>query len=550
MYILRGTMTTFDGTKENTKKIKDGSFQNNEHLIQKCDIVVSNPPFSLFTEYMKMLLNSGKGFLILGPVRSGYALMQYFDNNQIHFGTARGMDFDTPSGEIKSLRNCGWFTNLDSDVEIKRNIRKLKDTDYFENNQDIIEIPAMYMPNLDKNGILHTSNGDYKKLPGGRRINKNQRIKLQRVNEKKTFVITERQERVLKEYLDKDVAMPMYNYLKDGKIFYHSDGHIFPNKNLVPLFIKYIIENLNDREYKQFCYRVRNNDNLKNIMHPRTDFFGRRFIDYIIIKNGEIYHLNKQEKKNFLEDSFRTFFNATEFAYWWDDFMKYLNTYKTNNEIKNSFHKNLPSNIVLQNPEVIKTTWLIHFTHKFEDALDVCQNGFKKGVPKDRIEDVAYTERFASDEKINGSYNFAYDTKEIDSCSFKANIPKDEWQFDNKFDQKAWERAIHYAVMFRSGGISANHITDSENQVIFNNKMARDFVLIRFEWNKDAVVNNKDNRSYLNPKGEKADKLVGNVVWQVLNKDLKVIYYNKSISKVIRWVKDNFDQYRKQLCWK
>lgn len=46
----------------------DGDFRSSEcvALLQEADVVVTNPPFSLFQEYLSQLLESGKRFLILG----------------------------------------------------------------------------------------------------------------------------------------------------------------------------------------------------------------------------------------------------------------------------------------------------------------------------------------------------------------------------------------------------------------------------------------------------------------------------------------------------
>lgn len=47
---------------------EDGDFRSNEcqELLNECDIVVSNPPFSLFSDYIQLLLKYEKKFLIIG----------------------------------------------------------------------------------------------------------------------------------------------------------------------------------------------------------------------------------------------------------------------------------------------------------------------------------------------------------------------------------------------------------------------------------------------------------------------------------------------------
>ena len=48
----------------------DGDFRNKEclALLEECDIVVTNPPFSKFREYMELLMQYQKKFLIIGNI--------------------------------------------------------------------------------------------------------------------------------------------------------------------------------------------------------------------------------------------------------------------------------------------------------------------------------------------------------------------------------------------------------------------------------------------------------------------------------------------------
>lgn len=60
---------TEDGWKEeNYVLIGNGDFRNTEtqKLFDECDIVVTNPPFSLFREFVDLLINKNKKFLIIG----------------------------------------------------------------------------------------------------------------------------------------------------------------------------------------------------------------------------------------------------------------------------------------------------------------------------------------------------------------------------------------------------------------------------------------------------------------------------------------------------
>jgi len=59
--------------KKNTiKKLKDGDFRSDEcvKLLKEADIVCTNPPFSLFREYVAQLIEYEKNFLIIGNVNA------------------------------------------------------------------------------------------------------------------------------------------------------------------------------------------------------------------------------------------------------------------------------------------------------------------------------------------------------------------------------------------------------------------------------------------------------------------------------------------------
>ena len=57
-------------SKKNTLSILqgDGDFRSKECIafLKECDIVVTNPPFSLFREYVAQLVEYGKKFIIIG----------------------------------------------------------------------------------------------------------------------------------------------------------------------------------------------------------------------------------------------------------------------------------------------------------------------------------------------------------------------------------------------------------------------------------------------------------------------------------------------------
>lgn len=112
----------------------DGDFRSEEclALMDEADIVVTNPPFSLFREYVGTLVEHGKGFILIGP-RNAIAYKELFplfmaDKMWLGYGFQNGNSYfaippenarEFASGVYDELtglvhfRNVTWFTNLD-----------------------------------------------------------------------------------------------------------------------------------------------------------------------------------------------------------------------------------------------------------------------------------------------------------------------------------------------------------------------------------------------------------------------------------------------------
>ena len=94
----------------------DGDFRSAEciEFLKEADIVVTNPPFSLFREYVAQLMEYDKKFLILGNMNA----VTYKDifplimQNKTWLGVSPSrMDFIKPCGAKNGVNAC-WFTNL------------------------------------------------------------------------------------------------------------------------------------------------------------------------------------------------------------------------------------------------------------------------------------------------------------------------------------------------------------------------------------------------------------------------------------------------------
>lgn len=111
----------------------DGDFRSKEciELLKQADIVVTNPPFSLFREYVAQLMEHDKKFIIMGNQNAitYKEIFHLIKENKIWLGNTSGsMAFKVPSyyeprisrywvdeqgQKWRSLGNIAWFTNLD-----------------------------------------------------------------------------------------------------------------------------------------------------------------------------------------------------------------------------------------------------------------------------------------------------------------------------------------------------------------------------------------------------------------------------------------------------
>ena len=108
----------------------NGSFDSSEsvELLKEADIVVTNPPFSLFREYLSLLDQYGKRFLIIGNTNAlKYKLtFKMFQEDRIRTGYTNfnvGMFFQVPDSyekfhhiengkKMARVSTSCWFTNL------------------------------------------------------------------------------------------------------------------------------------------------------------------------------------------------------------------------------------------------------------------------------------------------------------------------------------------------------------------------------------------------------------------------------------------------------
>lgn len=133
------------GTK--TDLLQNGDFRSDEcmEILKEADIIVSNPPFSLFREYIDILHRSNKKFLIVGN-KNAITYKDFFPlikNNEIWLGYNTLSEFDTPSGLTKKVNGLTrWFTNLD--IKKRHENLILWQRYYDDNGKPIKDIESKY----------------------------------------------------------------------------------------------------------------------------------------------------------------------------------------------------------------------------------------------------------------------------------------------------------------------------------------------------------------------------------------------------------------------
>src|SRR3989339_1967036 len=156
-YLLKHDKNTATPLKGN------GDFRSEEciKLLKEADIVVTNPPFSLFREYVAQLIEYKKRFLIIGNdnARTYKEIFKLLKENKIWCGYTRVKEFGQPDGTFKKFGNVGWYTNLDvkkrHEELILYKTHKGNKKDYPKyDNYNAIEVSRIKDIRLDYKGVM------------------------------------------------------------------------------------------------------------------------------------------------------------------------------------------------------------------------------------------------------------------------------------------------------------------------------------------------------------------------------------------------------------
>ena len=153
----------------------DGDFRSEECVkwLKKCDVVVTNPPFSLFRDFMAQLVRYGKKFLIIGN-KNAITYKEIFPlikDNKLWLGISAPKAYSTPLKEVENEKtqykengvvyqkfgNHGWFTNIEHS---KRNLpidlyKKYNPKEYPKyDNYDAINVDKTSDIPMDYDGVM------------------------------------------------------------------------------------------------------------------------------------------------------------------------------------------------------------------------------------------------------------------------------------------------------------------------------------------------------------------------------------------------------------
>ncbi len=167
----------------------DGDFRSDEvkALRDEADIIITNPPFSLFREFLSWIIKAEKDFIVIGNMNaitykevfpllmnnkvwlgngfnSGNAYFRPLFSNTVEY--ASGV-YDDKTGLVK-FRNCCWFTNIehgrrhqplslmtmDDNIKFSKH-KEVRSVGYLRyDNYDAIEVPYTDAIPSDYDGVM------------------------------------------------------------------------------------------------------------------------------------------------------------------------------------------------------------------------------------------------------------------------------------------------------------------------------------------------------------------------------------------------------------
>ena len=140
---------------------QSGDFRSDESIaiLKEADIVVTNPPFSLFREYIAQLMEYDTKFLVIGSLNAVTykEIFPLIKDNEMWLGINNVKEFKQPDGSMKKFGNINWYTNLE---HYKRNeeiilYRRYNEDEYPQyDNYDAINVDKVADIPKDYSGAM------------------------------------------------------------------------------------------------------------------------------------------------------------------------------------------------------------------------------------------------------------------------------------------------------------------------------------------------------------------------------------------------------------
>lgn len=140
----------------------DGDFRSKEciELLKQADVVVTNPPFSLFREYVAQLMEYNKKVIIIGN-KNAITYKEIFKlirENKLWLGYTTPSNFLQPDGTMGNLVGLTrWFTNIDISKRYNRLdlYKKYTPEEYLKyDNYDAINVNKVGDIPVDYDGVI------------------------------------------------------------------------------------------------------------------------------------------------------------------------------------------------------------------------------------------------------------------------------------------------------------------------------------------------------------------------------------------------------------
>ena len=151
----------------------DGDFRSDEikALRDEADIIITNPPFSLFREFLAWIVEANKKFALIGNMNAitYKEVFPLIKDNKIWLGVHNGAkEYLQPDGEMQKMGNTLWFTNLEhgrrhaplelmtmaDNLKFNQGITKYPNAYQQYDNYDAIEVPKTNGIPSDYEGVM------------------------------------------------------------------------------------------------------------------------------------------------------------------------------------------------------------------------------------------------------------------------------------------------------------------------------------------------------------------------------------------------------------